>query len=106
MIAFDNVLERALSGNRLSADDALTLLEGADLSALMAIAGELRDSVHAPVISYSRKVFIPLTQLCRDSCHYCGARPRNDAVLPGRRSGRSSRADRLAAASQCRRHAR
>ena len=71
MIAFDNVLERALSGNRLSADDALTLLEGADLSALMAIAGELRDSVHAPVISYSRKVFIPLTQLCRDSCHYC-----------------------------------
>ena len=31
----------------------------------------LRDERHGAVISYSRKVFIPLTQLCRDSCHYC-----------------------------------
>ncbi|MCC6778343.1 MAG: 5-amino-6-(D-ribitylamino)uracil--L-tyrosine 4-hydroxyphenyl transferase CofH [Hyphomicrobiales bacterium] len=37
----------------------------------MARAGTLRDGSHGAVVSYSRKVFIPLTQLCRDSCHYC-----------------------------------
>ena len=31
----------------------------------------LRDRLHGPRISYSRKVFIPLTHLCRDVCHYC-----------------------------------
>ncbi|UCH49544.1 MAG: 5-amino-6-(D-ribitylamino)uracil--L-tyrosine 4-hydroxyphenyl transferase CofH [Betaproteobacteria bacterium] len=34
-------------------------------------AGDLRDRGHGNVISYSRKVFIPLTHLCRDVCHYC-----------------------------------
>jgi len=31
----------------------------------------MRDAGHGAVVSYSRKVFIPLTRLCRDSCHYC-----------------------------------
>ena len=35
------------------------------------IAGPLRDAGHGNLITYSRKVFIPLTQLCRDVCHYC-----------------------------------
>ena len=30
-----------------------------------------RDAAHGAVVTYSRKVFIPLTQLCRDVCHYC-----------------------------------
>ncbi|MBT6829046.1 MAG: 5-amino-6-(D-ribitylamino)uracil--L-tyrosine 4-hydroxyphenyl transferase CofH [Rhodospirillaceae bacterium] len=34
-------------------------------------AATLRDSAHPDLITYSRKVFIPLTQLCRDVCHYC-----------------------------------
>ena len=38
---------------------------------LMAQAASLRDAGHGPLISYSRKVFIPLTQLCRDVCSYC-----------------------------------
>ena len=38
---------------------------------LMPQAAQLRDSGHGAVVSYSRKVFIPLTRLCRDSCHYC-----------------------------------
>ena len=38
---------------------------------LMDEAAALRDAGHGTVISYSRKVFIPLTRLCRDSCHYC-----------------------------------
>src|SRR6187399_3359495 len=37
----------------------------------MAEAAALRDSAHGRLISYSRKVFIPLTRLCRDVCHYC-----------------------------------
>src|SRR6187402_1404537 len=37
----------------------------------MAEAARLRDSGHGRLISYSRKVFIPLTKLCRDVCHYC-----------------------------------
>ncbi|TCZ64105.1 7,8-didemethyl-8-hydroxy-5-deazariboflavin synthase subunit CofH [Roseicella aquatilis] len=41
------------------------------LDALMARAAALRDAAHGRVISYSRKVFIPLTRLCRDVCHYC-----------------------------------
>nr|WP_229682572.1 5-amino-6-(D-ribitylamino)uracil--L-tyrosine 4-hydroxyphenyl transferase CofH [Siccirubricoccus deserti] len=41
------------------------------LAGLMAEAAALRDAGHGRVISYSRKVFIPLTKLCRDVCHYC-----------------------------------
>ena len=37
----------------------------------MARASVLRDAGFGNVISYSRKVFVPLTQLCRDVCHYC-----------------------------------
>jgi FO synthase len=39
--------------------------------ALTARASQLRDEGHGPLMSYSRKVFLPLTHLCRDSCHYC-----------------------------------
>src|SRR5471032_3677350 len=42
-----------------------------ETGALMARAAALRDSVHGRIQSYSPKVFIPLTQLCRDVCHYC-----------------------------------
>ena len=38
---------------------------------LMPRAAALRDAGHGAVVSYSRKVFIALTRLCRDSCHYC-----------------------------------
>ncbi|MCX7196593.1 MAG: hypothetical protein NTW37_00965, partial [Proteobacteria bacterium] len=34
-------------------------------------ARALRDAGHGRRITYSRKVFIPLTRLCRDVCHYC-----------------------------------
>src|ERR1700712_2057488 len=43
----------------------------APLAELLAEAAALRDSAHGRLVSYSRKVFIPLTQLCRDVCHYC-----------------------------------
>ncbi len=41
------------------------------LDELLAVAGELRDRGHGDLVSYSRKVFLPLTHLCRDICHYC-----------------------------------
>lgn len=41
------------------------------LDAMMAAACALRDAGHGRVQTWSRKVFIPLTQLCRDRCHYC-----------------------------------
>ncbi|MEO2184632.1 MAG: 5-amino-6-(D-ribitylamino)uracil--L-tyrosine 4-hydroxyphenyl transferase CofH [bacterium] len=37
----------------------------------MSVAGAIRDAGHQNTVSYSRKVFIPLTHLCRDVCHYC-----------------------------------
>ena len=46
-------------------------LETTSLAALMAEAAALRDAGHGRIMSYSRKVFIPLTKLCRDVCHYC-----------------------------------
>ena len=65
------VLARARTGERLLPEAALTLTDIADLEPLMKAAAELRDGAHGDLVSYSRKVFIPLTQLCRDVCHYC-----------------------------------
>ena len=56
----------------LSTDEDIgALIEGAGLAQLVAEAAALRDVGHGRHISYSRKVFIPLTRLCRDVCHYC-----------------------------------
>ena len=52
-------------------DQALALAEYRDLGRLMPLAAARRDSAHGSIVSYSRKVFVPLTQLCRDVCHYC-----------------------------------
>jgi FO synthase len=54
----------------LTRAEALALVD-CDLAPLLRAAARRRDAVHGSVVSYSRKVFIPLTQLCRDVCHYC-----------------------------------
>src|SRR5690349_3182932 len=59
------------AGRRLTEAEALVLAECPDLALLMEAAAGLRDAGHGAIVSYSRKVFIPLTQLCRDVCHYC-----------------------------------
>jgi len=41
------------------------------LADLMRSAAALRDAGQGECVTYSRKVFIPLTELCRDVCHYC-----------------------------------
>jgi FO synthase len=68
---FATILARAEAGEILPAEDALALAECEDLPALMRVATGLRDAGHGGLVTYSRKVFIPLTQLCRDVCHYC-----------------------------------
>ncbi len=73
-MTIDEVLDEARAGRRLSADAALALADNADAAdprPLMKIAAELRDAGHGGLVTYSPKVFIPLTQLCRDVCHYC-----------------------------------
>ena len=57
--------------HRLSRAEALVLCETRDISELCRKASELRDSAHQDIITFSRNVFIPLTKLCRDVCHYC-----------------------------------
>jgi FO synthase len=66
-------LARADAGKTLSVDEATWLLSarGAALERLMAIAARVRDGAFGKRVTYSRKVFIPLTHLCRDTCGYC-----------------------------------
>jgi FO synthase len=67
----ERVLLRGEAGHGLARDEALLLFEQAPLDALLAAASALRERTHGRIISYSKKVFIPLTHLCRDYCGYC-----------------------------------
>ncbi len=60
-------------------NEDLTWIEHAPLAEVMAAAASKRDAAFDRLVSYSRKVFIPLTKLCRDVCHYCtfAERPRS-----------------------------
>ncbi|MYR87400.1 bifunctional FO biosynthesis protein CofGH [Streptomyces sp. SID685] len=71
-------LKRARDGVALDASEAAVLLQarGEDLTDLAASAARVRDAGldqagRPGVITYSKSVFIPLTRLCRDKCHYC-----------------------------------
>jgi FO synthase len=66
-----SICARAAAGLPVSDQQALALSECKDLAGLLAAAGARRDLAHPVVVSYSPKVFIPLTQLCRDVCRYC-----------------------------------
>src|SRR6516225_23546 len=57
-------------GRNLTREEALELVD-CDLASLLRVAACRRDGAHGSIVSYSRKVFIPLTKLCRDVCHYC-----------------------------------
>jgi len=65
------ILARARAGRRPTDAEARVLATATDLPALLAAAGAIRDDGFGNVVTYSKKVFIPLTQLCRDVCHYC-----------------------------------
>ncbi|MFI6347960.1 bifunctional FO biosynthesis protein CofGH [Streptomyces sp. NPDC050560] len=84
--AVRRALRRARDGVALDRAEAAVLLRvrGDDLRELTASAARVRDAGLAQagrpgVITYSKKVFIPLTRLCRDRCHYC-----TFVTVPGR----------------------
>ena len=84
--AIRQALARAAAGELLDQSEATILLHtrGADLGALLGLAARTRDAGleaagRPGVITYSKKVFIPLTRLCRDRCGYC-----TFATVPGR----------------------
>ncbi len=59
------------NGDQLSALQAQALSHCDDIEALMQVASAQCLEGHGVAVSYSKKVFIPLTRLCRDVCHYC-----------------------------------
>src|SRR6202158_3753392 len=67
----DAALECGIEGCGLSREDALLLIEECPLAALIETAAAVRDRSKGHTVSYSKKVFIPLTHLCRDYCGYC-----------------------------------
>ncbi len=69
----EEILSRAIGRGSVTAQDAYTLINvsASEVPALMLAASLVRDRLSASTITYSRKVFIPLTNLCRDTCGYC-----------------------------------
>jgi FO synthase len=83
LTAVDRALERVAEGRTPSAAEATALLDTPDhrLPGLLDAAAALRDRGHGRRITFSAKVFIPLTTLCRDYCGYCTFR--KDPGEPG-----------------------
>jgi FO synthase len=65
-------LARAAAGEPLSRDEAVALLDdSAGTEPLLDVAGARRDAHWGTTVTYSPKVFLPVTNLCRDRCTYC-----------------------------------
>lgn len=75
-----HVLTDCLQGKQLGRTEALGLVavEGDELQAVLATASALRDRHKGRVVTFSPKVFVPLTNLCRDFCGYCTFRKAPD----------------------------
>jgi 7,8-didemethyl-8-hydroxy-5-deazariboflavin synthase CofG subunit len=79
--AVDDLLARTRETHQLGRDDALLLASNASLDDLLKAASEVRSRGKGNIVSFSKKVFIPLTTLCRDYCSYCTFR--KDPGQPG-----------------------
>jgi len=68
----NSAIDRALaSPGLLLREDACDLLLACPTEAIVAAAGRVRDATRPDTVTYSRKVFINLVNLCRDTCSYC-----------------------------------
>ena len=67
------ILRDCLDGKKLTETEALALssVEGEELEELLAAAAELRDRGKGKTVTFSPKIFVPLSNLCRDFCGYC-----------------------------------
>jgi len=74
------LLENSLAGKTIARSEALTLANahGEEFEALIAAAAALRDQHKGRIVTFSPKIFIPLTNLCRDFCGYCTFRKAPD----------------------------
>ena len=77
----ESLLQRACAGHGVTREEALLLAQSVPLDALLAAASEVREQGKGKTVSFSKKVFIPLTTLCRDYCSYCTFR--KDPGQPG-----------------------
>jgi len=77
----DAALERGCEGRGVTREDALVLMKEAPFAVLLTAAAAVRDRFKGRSVSYSRKVFIPLTHLCRDYCGYCTFRADPQAAV-------------------------
>jgi len=68
---FEEIQKTSLSGQLPNRKQAMALAKFPETEKLADLASQLRDIEFKNVITYSKKVFIPLTHLCRDVCHYC-----------------------------------
>ena len=66
-----SIIKDLTPAHRLTREEAMALVAIGDLELLLNAAARRCDEAHGKLVTYSRKVFIPLTQLCRDVCHYC-----------------------------------
>lgn len=64
-------LEQGIEGAGISREEALLLIEHAELRPFLQAAAAVRDRFKGRTVSYSKRGFIPLTHLCRDYCGYC-----------------------------------
>ncbi len=78
-----SLLDEVATGRALSRNEAVGLMrcDEEQLPRLLALARASKERFKPGVISYSRKVFLPLTNLCRDYCGYCVFR--RDPGQPG-----------------------
>ena len=76
----ENILQKTVNGKGLARSEALLLsgVQGEEIPLLLAAAAELRDRGKGKVVTFSPKIFIPLTNLCRDFCGYCTFRKAPD----------------------------
>ena len=72
-VPLESILDRALGGESLSPHDGYHLLDCPNslLDALIGAAGTLRERHKGRTVTYSKKIFLPVTNLCRDRCSYC-----------------------------------
>ncbi len=72
-VPLSEVIAKATAGAALTEVDALSLLDaGSDsIQKLCAAAAFMRDQSKGNIVTFSPKVFIPLTHMCRDFCGYC-----------------------------------
>ena len=74
------LLEKCLAGKTISRNEALTLVNAHDeeFEGLLVAAAAVRDQHKGRIVTFSPKIFVPLTNLCRDFCGYCTFRKAPD----------------------------